>query len=127
MTYGDITVISSNCTIGPHCGLGSRGLYEPSASFQPVAGSSVVWSVVEDSLGNELQADVRWGRDTVTLAGLTMENQSALVVDNYTSPSGSLPFGGGAGRLGLGFPFGYGGKYVGRLWFPNFVSNLLAT
>ena len=127
MTYGDITVISSNCTIGPHCGIGSRGLYEPSAAFQPVSGSSVVWSVVEDSLGNELQADVRWGRDTVTLVGLTMANQSILVIDNYTSPSGSLPFGGEAGRLGLGFPFGYGGKYARRLCFQIFVADLLAT
>ena len=72
--------------------------YDVTKTFRPT-GNSVTLRYGDSVTGTHASGPV--GRDTVTLAALTMENQPLAAVNDTDNSAVSN---GGAGILGLGFP-----------------------
>ncbi|KAI0632241.1 acid protease [Trametes polyzona] len=93
----DLWVMSTACRT-KQCRQSNAKPYDVSESFKP-SGNSVNLRYGDSTTGTHADGPV--GRDTVTLAGLTLEDQTlAAINDTNNSAVGN----GGAGILGLGFP-----------------------
>ncbi|KAI0634495.1 acid protease [Trametes polyzona] len=93
----DLWVITDACQTA-ECKQSNAPRYDDSKSFRP-SGGTVNLSFGDSVTGTHANGPV--GRDTVTLAALTLENQTLAAVtdtNNFAVSSG------GAGILGLGFP-----------------------
>ncbi|TFK86551.1 acid protease [Polyporus arcularius HHB13444] len=96
--HADLLVISDACQAAA-CAAVSGQRYTPSASFVKLYDDA---PFLQPGVGIEDVSEGRVGRDTVTIAGLTMDSQVIGVVDNInaTSPLWQRA----VGNLGLGFP-----------------------
>ncbi len=95
---GNLCPFTTACD-SPVCHAYNGGLYDKSASFAPGNTSEVPLLLAFSDLFDLSTGQI--DRDTVTIGGLTMPNQTIGAVDNATS---NAIWNGTAGVLGLGFP-----------------------
>ncbi|KAI0335768.1 acid protease [Cubamyces sp. BRFM 1775] len=93
----DLWVMSTECHT-TQCQASAAQPYDVTKTFRPT-GNSVNLKYGDSVTGTHASGPV--GRDTVTLAALTMENQPLAAVNDTDNSAVSN---GGAGILGLGFP-----------------------
>ncbi|KAI0667633.1 acid protease [Trametes maxima] len=93
----DLWVMSTKCRT-KQCRQSRAQPYDPSKTFKS-DGGSVNLQYGDSVTGTHASGPV--GRDTVTLAGLTLPNQTLAAIDDTDNSAISN---GGAGILGLGFP-----------------------
>ncbi|KAI0365408.1 acid protease [Pilatotrama ljubarskyi] len=93
----DLWAFTTACST-PQCQQTSSTPYDDTQSFRP-SGGSVDLRYGDSKTGTHASGPV--GRDTVTLAGLTLEDQPLAAVNDTDNSAVSN---GGAGIFGLGFP-----------------------
>ena len=94
----DLWVMSNACNTA-QCQRSTAKSYDVSKTFKPTDNASVRLQYGDSVSGTHAAGPV--GRDTVTLAALTLPNQTLAAVDDTDN---SAVQNGGAGIMGLGFP-----------------------